>query len=81
LAKTPLAEAGCAHHASDLGSRSRQFPKISRNILRQNGTTGNLRMTRVRELPVGQSATCSVCRALHLPHGEMSDDGEIAFTP
>jgi hypothetical protein len=43
-----------ADHASDLGKKSSLFSKIRIDRLRQNDTTGNLRMARMRELPVVQ---------------------------
>jgi len=48
-------EAGCADHASDLGSASSSFLKIRTTLLRHNGTTGNLRMARMRNLSVVQT--------------------------
>ena len=53
-AYVPLAEAGCADHAPDLGSTSSQFPKNRTHPLRQIGTTGNLRMAPMHQLPVVQ---------------------------
>jgi hypothetical protein len=46
-----------ADHASDLGSASSLFLKNRTSLPRQTGTTGNLRMTRTRELPVVQVLT------------------------
>jgi len=55
----PLAEAGRVDNASDLGSASNQFLKNETRALRQTGTTGNLRMSRMRNLLVGQRASCA----------------------
>ena len=40
-------------NASDLGKESSDFPKNGRCLLRQTGTTGNLCMPLMRDLPVG----------------------------
>src|SRR5690242_10057779 len=45
-----------ADEITDLGSRSREILKISSAVLRHVGTTGSLRMARMRRLPVVQSA-------------------------
>ena len=56
IAHTPLLpRRDAADHASDLGSASSLFPKISTCILRQIGTTGILSMGLMHKLPVVQS--------------------------
>jgi hypothetical protein len=67
-AYAPLAEAGYADNAPDLGSESSEIPKIRTSLLRQIGTTGSLCMTRMRKLPVvparGAYPMCVVVRIL-----------------
>jgi hypothetical protein len=41
-----------ADDASGLGRSTSHFPKIGIDLLRQIGTTGNLSMARMRDLPV-----------------------------
>jgi hypothetical protein len=74
IAKRPsLSSAGRADHASDLGSASSRFLKNEIISLRQTGTTGNLRMARVRNLPVGQPSSCAGSRAAPEPLPEHRD--------
>jgi hypothetical protein len=78
----PLAEAGRPDHASDLGAASSLFLKNGMKPLRQTGTTGNLRMARMRNLPVGQRASCAGSRAARSRHGigEMQSSSPVSRT-